>query len=318
MSFPSGGVYCTGNIVLDVLVCPVEALPSWGTTLWVESIAQHLGGNGAITAYALGKLGAPVRLAGRVGDDAFGAYALSRLRSAGVDLSEVCVSPGVQTATTTGLINARGERLFLHVVGASAIMGPEHIPFDATRLGGFSYFHLASMFHMPKMRAGGPDLLARARQAGLLVTVDTMWDSAGRWMLDFEPLCPLTDLLFVNQDEARMLAGSADPAAVGCFFRSRGVGLVVLKMAGDGCFVSGPDEEFTMPAFDVPAVDTTGAGDCFCGGFLAALRRGASLREAARFANAVAAHCIQSIGGTEGVADFETTAAWMADAPCLP
>ena len=208
--------------------------------------------------------------------------------------------------------------LFLHVVGASAVMGPEHTSFDSARLSGFSYFHFASMFHMPKMRAGGPELLARARRAGLVVTVDTMWDSSGRWMLDLEPLCPLTDVLFVNQDEARMLTGSAEPAAVGCSFRSRGVGVVVLKMAGDGCFVSGPDGDYTVAAFDVPAVEPTGAGDPFCGGFLAALRRGASLREAARFANAVAAHCIQSIGGTEGIADFEATAAWMVEAHRLP
>lgn len=311
MQFPEGGIYCTGNIVLDILVRPVNAMPAWGATTWVESIEQHLGGNGAITACALGKLGAPVRLVGAVGDDAFGHYLLQRLQSANVDVSEVRVVAGVQTATTVGLVNDRGERLFLHVLGASALVEANQLPFDPQRIGDLSYFHLGSLFHLPKMRLAGPDLLARARRAGLLTSVDTMWDTSGHWMRDFAPLCPLIDCLFVNQDEARMLAGSADPGQVGRFFRGRGVRMVVLKLGENGCAVCAPEEEFLVPAYGAPAVDTTGAGDCFCGGFLAALRRGFSLREAARFANAVGAHCIQQMGGTEGLAGFEETLAWM-------
>ncbi|MBI3667202.1 MAG: hypothetical protein HY236_13425, partial [Acidobacteria bacterium] len=65
--FPAGGMYVTGNIVLDILVRPVEAPPAWGSTLLVDSIEQHMGGNGAITGYTLGQLGAPVKLAGAVG-----------------------------------------------------------------------------------------------------------------------------------------------------------------------------------------------------------------------------------------------------------
>jgi len=66
-----------------------------------------------------------------------------------------------------------------------------------------------------------------------------------------------------------------------------------------------------MPAYPVPAVDTTGAGDCFCGGFLAGLCRGFSLRESARLASAAAAHAVQRVGNTDGLADYETTRRWM-------
>ena len=314
-AFPSGGVYCAGNIVVDILVRPVDALPPWGSSNWVESIEQHLGGNGAITACALGKLRAHVRLAGLVGDDDFGRYALTELSSAGIDLSGVATLHSVPTATTIGLVNQRSERLFFHSRGASGRLGPEHICLERERLSGFSYFHLGSFFHMPAMRQGGAALLDRAQQAGLITSLDTMWDSAGRWMLDFAPLCPFLDLLFVNQDEARMLSGSDEPAAVGDFFRNAGVGTVVFKMAEEGCVVLSADEEFAAPAYDVASVDSTGAGDSFCGGFLAALSRGFSLRRAASFANAVAAHSIQQIGGTQGLAPFEETMRWMAQAP---
>jgi ribokinase len=76
---------------------------------------------------------------------------------------------------------------------------------------------------------------------------------------------------------------------------------VVLKLAERGCAVSTAQEEFHVPGLPVTPVDTTGAGDCFCAGFLAALHRGSSLHEAAQFANAVAAQSIQRVGGTEGV-----------------
>ncbi len=309
MAFPAGGLCCTGNIVLDILVRPVEALPEWGATRWVDNIEQHLGGNGAITAFTLGKLGAPVQLAGAVGDDAFGRYLLERLGSAGVDLEQVCVAPGSQTATTVGLINSRSDRLFLHVRGSSDLVVPEQVHFGP----GLSYFHFASLFQLPRMRQGARRLLERARQAGLFTSLDTMWDPTGRWLEDLGPLCPLLDCLFVNQQEARMLAGSDQPAPVGRFFRDRGVGLVVLKMAEKGCAVSSASGDFTVPAFDVPAIDSTGAGDTFCGGFLAALRGGFPLHEATRFATAVAAHCVQQIGGADGVAGFEETRRWLAE-----
>jgi sugar/nucleoside kinase (ribokinase family) len=314
-SFPEGGVYCAGNIVVDILVRPVETLPPWGSSLWVESVSQHLGGNGALTAYTLAKLGTPARLCGLVGEDALGRYALEKLKLVGVDVSEVLLEPGSQTATTVGLINQRAERLFLHLRGASRSLRPEQIQLDACRVRGISYFHLGSFFHMPAIREGGAALLERARAAGLVTSVDTMWDGAGRWMADFGALCPWVDLLFVNQDEARMMAGSSELSQVGEFFRSRGAGIVILKMAGEGCAIAAAGEQFMVPAYDVTAVDTTGAGDCFCGGFLAALRLGFSLREAARFANAVAALSIQQIGGAEGLANLEETLAWMARAP---
>lgn len=323
--FPEGGVYCTGNIVVDFTVKPVEAMPPWGTSLRVDSISQHLGGNGAATSYTLGKLGAPVRLASAVGDDSFGRYALDRLRSAGVDVSEVRIALGFQTATTVGIVNARGERLFLHAPGASAAIAPDQLRFDPCGASshacepaslpasaGFRYFHLASIFHLPKMRAAAPEVLARARRSGLITSVDTVWDTTARWMQDFAAVCPETDILFLNQDEARMLAGSDDPREVGRFFQSRGVQIVALKLGAAGCAICAPGEHCVLPAFEVPVADSTGAGDCFCGAFLAALRKGFSLQDAARFANAVAAHTIQHIGNTEGIPSFEETEQWIA------
>lgn len=111
-----------------------------------------------------------------------------------------------------------------------------------------------------------------------------------------------------------MLAGSVEPEQVGRAFRSRGVRIVVLKMAERGCAVLGEGEAFTAPAFEVAMAGSTGAGDRFCGGFLAALRRGFSLERAAEFANAVGALAVGQMGGTQEVKTFAETLEWMASA----
>jgi oligopeptidase B len=312
--FPQGGLYCTGSIVLDVLTRPVERLPAWGSTQWVNAIEQHLGGNGAAAAFAHGKLGGRVRLAGAVGDDAFGRYALDRLRVAGVDVSQVRVAPGVQTAATAGLINEGGERLFFHHKGAGDVVDLGDLPFDPGSLEGLAFFHLASFFQMARLRAQGVTLLERARAAGLFTSADTVWDPAGRWMDDFGALCPLLDCLFVNHLEAQRLTGAEDPREAAQEFLRRGVGWVVLKRGEDGCAVFGPGGEVFVPAYEVRALDTTGAGDSFCGAFLFALGQGLPPDEAARLANAVAAHCIQQMGGTTGIVGLEATRKFMETA----
>jgi sugar/nucleoside kinase (ribokinase family) len=143
------------------------------------------------------------------------------------------------------------------------------------------------------------------------ITSSGSWDSKGRWLEDLAPCLPHTDILFVNEDEARMLTGTSVPAEVAAVLRGNGAHVVVLKLSRKGCAVFAGGEEFYVPPFRVNVVDTTGAGDCFVAGFLAALDRGLPLQEAARFANAVGALTVQMIGSVEGVLAWEETEAWM-------
>ena len=111
------GVICSGNIVHDILVRPVDRV-EWGTSMWMESLDQSLGGNGANTAFAIGKLGIPVKLLGCAGRDEFGDRCLNVLQSAGVDISAVERSD-LPTAATVVLVNSSGERALLHRQGCS-------------------------------------------------------------------------------------------------------------------------------------------------------------------------------------------------------
>jgi sugar/nucleoside kinase (ribokinase family) len=282
----------------------------WGTTTWIDTIEQNLGGNGANTSYTLGMLDVPVRLLGMVGRDPFGEQAMAILQSARVDLSEVHRSQAATTASVCP-VNAAGDRLFLHRVGSSADVFPEPIVFTAALTGGATHFHLANPFGLPNVRRHAPESLLRARQAGLTTSLDTGWDARGRWIEDIQGCLTHLDLFFMNQDEARMLSGRADPEEAARRMQALGAGDVVIKLGADGCAIFTAQGVERVPGFPVDVVDTTGAGDCFVGGFLAALSHGASYSEAARYANAVGAMSVQKLGAINGVRSRAETDQWL-------
>jgi Sugar kinases, ribokinase family len=306
---PPRGILCCGNIAVDILVRPVEQF-NWGTTTWVDSIEQNLGGNGSNTSYTLGMLGVAVRLLGKVGQDTFGEHALAILRSASVDLEFVGRSQA-PTCTSVCPVNAAGNRLFLHLVGSSAEVFPAPIEFTPAMLAGMSHFHLANPFALPEMRRRAPESLLNARQSGLTTSLDTGWDARGRWMADIEGCLPHLDLLFLNEDEARMLSGTADPDEAARRMQALGATDVVIKLGPQGCAVYTSAGMTRVPGFAVNVVDTTGAGDCFVGGFLAALNFAATYAEAARFANAVGALSVQKLGAINGIRSRAETQAWL-------
>ncbi len=303
-----GTVLCAGNLTEDILVWPVEEV-KFGTTSWVEDITTSTGGNGANTAYAMARLGGRVRLAGSVGQDAAGEWILELLGRVGVDLRvERCELP---TPITVAIVRRDGARAFLHRPGASRRAFAGGLPFTPDTIAGCTHFHLANPFSMPEMRVCAAGTLERARAAGLTTSLDTGWDSLGEWLGVIGPCLAHVDVLFANQEEAAELSGEADPGRAADFFLGRGVGACVIKLGPAGCAVFEGSERLDVPGFTVEAVDTTGAGDCFVGAFLAALQAGKPAAEAARVANAAGALNVQRAGATTGLLDLAGTLEWM-------
>jgi sugar/nucleoside kinase (ribokinase family) len=291
-----GGVLCCGNIVFDILVYPAADV-EWNTTRWVDTITESMGGNGSNTSYVIAKMGVPVRLLSLVGSDERGDALLRILGEAGVDTSGIGRAYGTPTPSTCVLVQEGGARKFYHRPGASRDIDPESLKF-APRA--HSHFHLANPFSMSRLRTQCGTLMRRAKDAGFTTSIDTGWDSLGRWIDDLGPALGHTDVLFANDAEAEMLGG-------GVRLRDHGVRDIVLKQGAGGCTVNG--ERFA--GFAVHAVDTTGAGDCFAGAFLAGMQRGLSFAECARLANAVGAMNVEALGATTGVRGYEETLAWM-------
>lgn len=161
------------------------------------------------------------------------------------------------------------------------------------------------------MRADSGDLLRRAKEAGLTTSVDTGWDSKGRWLMDLGAALPHTDLLFANDAETRLLGGSDDLQTAVSTLHAKGVRDIVVKTGAKGCSIFTPDVVLDVPGFKVDAIDSTGAGDCFAGAFLAGIANGLALHECAELANAVGAMNVEHIGATTGVRSMDETTAWM-------
>jgi ribokinase len=308
MPGPVPGVMCCGSVSHDTLVRPVAAV-EWGTTRWVERPLEAVGGHGANTSTALARLGVPVRLIGLTGSDRAGDFLRDRLRESGVGLERLGRAQGATTQSVV-LIDPTGERASLNFPGAAGEVTAEFVmsAFDGAP---YSHFHLATFFGLPKLRLEAAAVLREARRRGLSCSLDPNWDALGRWMTDLEPCLPFVDLLLVNESEAARLTGEAEPAAAASVLRENGAGTVVVKLGAKGCAVFAAGEAFCEPGFAVEAIDTTGAGDCFAGGWLASRHRGATLSEAARFANAVGALSVQQTGANAGVLSYEETSHWI-------
>jgi sugar/nucleoside kinase (ribokinase family) len=280
----------------------VEAPLAYGATTLVEHIGQHLGGNAANTSFALARLNCAVQTLSLVGDDASGEFVISRLRSAGVDTGGI-YKLAAATSMALSLVNGKAERALLYLMGASG----EDFPEPFTMPPGGNHFHLAAVFRMQYLRRHAPAILRMARERGMTTSADTQWDTEGEWMTVLRPSLPHLDLLFVNEDEARLLTGHADAGRAVEALRDAGAPHTVVKLGAEGCLVDGEH----VPGFAVDAVDATGAGDCFVAGYLAALSHGFTDRSAARFANAVGAIAVGKIGAVEGLLDWHQTQHWL-------
>ncbi len=301
-------VYCVGNAVADVLARPVEYLAPPGTCQALEDVVLCPGGNSINTAIALARLGVSVRVAAAIGNDSFGQLIRDRVRAEGIDDSGLVTLPVAKTCTSIVLVETTGERRFLQLRGVSAVFSGQNLDWEQVK--GARIFHYASAFSLAAFDETSLEpALKRAHELGCLTSMNICWDIRGRWLQDIQPALAHVDFIFPNQEEGRQLTGESEPAAIAARLRGLGVKTVIVKLGGAGCYVESPQGSFTSPGFVVQTVDTTGAGDCFAAGFLAAICRGQSLTLAARHANATGALATLGLGG----ADSAPTLAQLED-----
>lgn len=308
-------IACVGILVADVMVKPVNQLPPRGTLDRVDAITLHSGGNAMTAALNIRKLGLTSALVGKVGSDPFGDFLLGVLEERGIDASGVCRSKDCQTSCSVVLSAEDGERTFLHCVGANATLGLEEINMEV--IGDARIVFVTGSFLLD--RFDGPqtaELLRRCKELGKTTALDVCWDSRGRWMSLLEPAMPYLDIFMPSIDEARALSGRDSPQEMARVFFDKGVGSVVIKLGKDGCYLQASPQTpgVILPTYqDVPVVDTTGAGDSFCSGYLTALARGAAPEDCGRFANAVGTHCVMAKGATTGIRSYEEILQFMKE-----
>ncbi len=286
-------IIVVGSINTD-LVAVTKRLPAVGETVIGSDFQIHPGGKGANQAVAIARLGYPVHLIGRLGNDTFGAELRTYLENSGVDITGVSTSDGASGVAVI-VVSARGENSIVLAPGANAKVTPEDI--DA---------------NISILRTAG---LVLAQLEIPLETVEYLAQVCARegvpLILDPAPAMELPSGIFKdiawftpNQTEAAFYLGHNrngssphPPAEMAMTLQSMGCSGVVLKMGADGTYL-GPQggSGSLVPAFSVEAIDTTAAGDAFNAGFATGLMLGKSPLDSAVFAAAVAAISVTRTG----------------------
>ncbi|WP_030396928.1 PfkB family carbohydrate kinase [Kitasatospora purpeofusca] len=309
MTAPStpGRVVAIGSVNIDrILRCPV--LPAPGETVLAAGSAQGFGGKGANQAVAAAAMGAPTCLVARVGADAEGRAALADLRAAGVATDAVRTDPDAPTGLAVVLVDPAGENSIVVVPGANARLTGAEVARALAELALTSADTVLTSGEVPEecIRAtasalpAGPRWIHNAAPAGVLPD----WSGPGR----------RRPLLVANAVEAAQLTGrsahadgtaaagtdgsdtdGSDTARTAAALAALGDGAVV-TLGAAGALVSAGGALHRIPAPEVAVVDTTGAGDVFCGALAARLAQGASLPEAAATAVAAGAFAVTALG----------------------
>jgi sugar/nucleoside kinase (ribokinase family) len=283
-------VALVGNVNVDLLSWPVAELPPPGTERPIERVDVRVGGAAAVTGSALARLGVESIVIGCVGRDTFGDLALEELRRHGVDTSRIARLADAATGVSIAFEAPGRERSFAIALGSLARFEPTMVPPEAL---GAAFLLLCGYFNHPAMRGrAAAGVLAAARANGATTMLDTGWDHDGwptttrREVLD---LLPLVDVFLPNEAEAASLSGEADPVAAARALAAVSGGWVVVKTGADGAVAAGPDgRTVRADAPVVRVVDTTGAGDAFNAGVIAARIGGAEIWDAVRLGVAVA------------------------------
>lgn len=307
-------IICLGLACADVMVKPIESFPDKGKLQLVPTLEIHLGGLAAVAAAVIAKLGGSAAFMGKLGRDGFGDYCASALRQFGVNTDFLILSDSEGTPATVVLVGKDGERTFLHHAGCSRTFRESDVNLDA--FDGVKHVHWGGPAVTPGL--DGPPIariMEAAKKKGLTTSVDTCYDGLDVWLPRIDSALPYMDVVMSSLEEARQYTGKKDPEAIADFYLDRGPDIAVIKLGEGGMFVKSTVERMRVPAHRVDVVDTTGAGDAACGGFLFGYTQGWELARCVQLANAVGGLTVQKMGGAEGVRSLEDTLAFIERVP---
>ncbi|MXY20688.1 MAG: ribokinase [Dehalococcoidia bacterium] len=285
-----------GGINMD-LVGTTERMPAPGETVFGQSFHTAPGGKGANQAVAAARLGAEVRMVGRVGQDEFGPVLLDGMRREGIDISGVASDPNNSSGIAMILLDGRKENYIIAIYGANLASNHEQVSAVESALDGAD----ALLLQLETPLEVAVESARFAKRRG----VHVVWDPAPALDMGHDAYT-LCDVLTPNQSEAEYLTGipvtdldSAKRASRQLV--SDGVSACVLTMAEAGSYYATQDGEGFIPPFDVEVSDTVAAGDAFSAGLGVALAEGLSLPWAVRYASAAGALAVTKRGAQEAM-----------------
>ncbi len=295
------GIAMVGSANMDI-VFSVERIPLPGETLLAESVARYPGGKGLNQAVAAARAGAATTFIGALGNDENGTELFSTMSDAGID-SRLVRHVSADTGQAFIVVADSAENTIIVASGANAELS---VLTDAEREAVTSAAVLLLQLELP-LEAVIESAIA-AHGAGTTVMLNA---APARELPD--ELIGALDYLIVNEHEACVLGGTADLSDASHRLASR-VEYLIVTLGSEGSVIyQNGNQVALVAARTVVAIDTTGAGDTYCGAFAAAISEGQGVADAAAFATAAAALSVQVLGAVPSIPSRDRIEAMMAE-----
>ena len=284
-------ILVVGSSNTDMII-KVPRIPRPGETVLGGDFSMAPGGKGANQAVSAARAGGRVTFIARVGDDVFGGQALGNLEADGIDVRFVLRDPRAPSGVALINVGRDGENSISVASGANALLSPDDVRSAGQAFDGADVLLLQLETPLETVRAAAA--LASARGIPVILNPAPARPLEG-------DLLAMTGILTPNETEAEILTGMKiedleDVKKAASVLRARGPGLVVVTLGERGCYAAAEEFEGFVPAFRVPPVDTTAAGDVFNGALAVALAEKRPLRDALLFASAAAALSVTKPG----------------------
>ncbi len=286
-----GKITVIGSTNID-LIMKMENLPRLGETVTDAEFLQTFGGKGANQAVGAARAGGEVTFVSCVGDDQYADQVLENFRKDGIHCDFVFREKEIATGTALVMIGANGENYLSVAPGANYRMSEKHIDRAEPALRESEYILL--QYEIPK------ETLCYAIDKCHTLGKKVIFNLAPARHLEDEYISKLHTLV-VNQVEAELLTGQ--PVKTGRETRDAAVALqekgarhVIITLGAEGSFIATPDSLQNVEAYRVKALDTTAAGDIYCGSLAVGLVEGMPLESAVKFAGAASAVSVTRLG----------------------
>jgi len=287
------------------IILSVPRIPGSDEKILARFIAIQAGGIVSNTACAAAKLGMRAAWAGILGQDEFAEIMLAGFNEFGVDTSLAKIDPGEATDFTVILLEPDGNRTILVV--PTTIAPPALKPEVYDALSRFDIVYLP-----PYVPHWFVEFAGRVHSTGGMIAVDIEASAALKGD-QLNSVLQQANLVFTNQRGLAHMTGTLDPDMGAPKLLEKGLDCICITMGSRGAVAYTQDESQFSAGFEVPVVDTTGAGDCFHAAFLLEYASGSDLKSGLRFANAAAALSVQALGPRTGLPTRSQVEAFLRD-----
>jgi ribokinase len=268
---------------------------------FIKGFEEACGGSAANTIVGLARLGCKVGFIGKVANDREGKMLMEDFRREGVNTKGIIRAETGRSGTVMGFVDEKGERALYVDPGVNDTISFEEI--DVGYACQAKFIHLTSFVGEKSFEA--QKRLVENLPKNVKVSLDPGELYARKGIKALNPILKRTFVFMPNSRELALLTGMEDYVKGAEKMLELGVKVVAVKLGGRGCYVTDGRENHHVEAFKVQIVDTTGAGDAFCAGFIYGLLNGKSLKECAKLGNFVASRCIMKMGARTGLPRLE-------------